>query len=479
MTTVFVLLAIVLAIASYAVGRPTKRRLPGLPFALVAALFVIFGLAVWKAKPDLLGSVTNGYLIGAAVAVLACFLTVSAGSRLSACAAALGLALAGDAVLQFLPLEQAPSARIAFIVGCALSAFLLDLSEGSMAYLSALAATAMIVADRLGANSFPPGPVTPGIAFGLIASALAAVSSLVSRSRSGGLRILGAIVLTVVFAALEWAVARQYSGSAASWHNPWADLKGDGQPVWQALLVGVVGGIAGNWLLPDAEKPDSGKLGLAIILWCALATVAFGFVKSYGVALAFLSASAVMFILGNPRAIAALSPLAVLALYRVFRDSHPDAYTAIDIGQHYAVIGLVVGISATVMPLEWLRSHPSPEGKKSLLGILVWAIILLVLPTLVGIVLGDKGLIGLLIGGGIAVLLTRLSDRATFGVSALAIALSGTIVLTYGWRSDLMDLTRDEKIHALVYPALGLIVAAIVLGLLHGKSRTEAVHEAA
>ena len=173
-------------------------------------------------------------------------------------------------------------------------------------------------------------------------------------------------------------------------------------------------------------------------------------------------------VLGEKRGLITCGPLFGLVLYRLFREAHVDASRALDLGQHYALMGFAIGAVLPALPERWWATKPSNailQGVGGLLWTAVWA----GAPFLAALLLGPKGVVGFVAGVGFCTLFSVTGPAPSLLPLAAAAAAGGLASLTYGWISDLTDLTRDEKLHYVFVALVPLVVVGLVLSLIGFK----------
>lgn len=459
MTTFFPVLAAILAALALIVSAPKPRAAASIPaYGAGLLLFIVASAVSFKFRVGAEAmAVTEGYGLGLLGAFAGSALSMRAGSKVGACVAALACGLMAASAVHLLHSSKPVLVQLSLLVGCGLTALILDLAEGSFASLASLAAAAVVCADMLGLVSIkvnPPGYA--GTLMGIAAAGVGLIAIATERYGNGWVKKAVPVLLVALFASAGLLISKR-----------WPDLH-------QAALVfpvACVAAIAVHWMMPPDEESNTLRLGLATIIWCALATFGFGYLKSFGAALCFTGACCSLLILGNLRALTSLVPLAMLTLYRVFRTSNTDTYQAIDIGQNYALIGFIVGAVAATLPVEWMRSLAKPEGRRAIAGMAVWGLYGMAIPALVLLLLSQRGTIGFLVGLGLAPLLAGWKGKGSLSIISISVGLGGLTVLSYGWLTDFVDLGRDDKMRDFGYMAAALIVGGIVLAWL-GKSKS-------
>lgn len=428
------------------------------PGWIVLALFAAAAvLAGWKYDADASGALAAG--IGVAL-----------GCALAASARAAGAARPAPTVLSIVPLAFATATvSLAPIVqGGALSQTHFGLCVGAVGGAFLLAADAwatraavlvilLVAANELGLAGRGQGLSQTGTVLGVAASVAgvlaAAAAELVRRQK-------GAAVASTVGAAL--GMAALFAGGAMLLAQRYLYA----QSVGNLAAAAVGAALIVHWLLSTQDSDESGlRFTLASVVWVAMATLAFGIDRGFGMSVALLAAGALLAAVGSLRGLLSLGPVVGLVLYRVFRETHTDSSRAFDIGQHYAIIGLLLGVLLPLAFAAWLPRTSASSGRHSVATLLA-AMLFLGLPLASAVFLGAKGAVGLLVGLGAASFVEGFRGAARPIVLALGGLASASLLVGYAWLEPWLDLARDEKL-----PLLGWIVGiglavAIVIALL-------------
>jgi hypothetical protein len=240
--------------------------------------------------------------------------------------------------------------------------------------------------------------------------------------------------------------------------------------LWVLFAGGAVVGLISAWVVPEKESGSSG-FTIGMILWLAAATLAFGERQGFGMAVAAVGGIATLVCLRRPRAMLTMAPLAMLIAYRTFRELHTEASRALDIGQHYALIGIVLGASLLVLAGEWLSARRGESGSTPWTAVL-WIPIFFAVPFVSAVVLAAKGFIGVLAGLAFGPFVLGLKGSSRLDILSLQLGLGAAMAGGYGWLGDKVDLARDEKIKAMLWVSIGVAVLAGAIALL-SKSRPE------
>lgn len=232
------------------------------------------------------------------------------------------------------------------------------------------------------------------------------------------------------------------------------------------VAIATVGAVVISFL---SLENDSRLAVLAAVIAVAIGTVAFGLERTEGMSFAALTMALILVAMDRAKSLPVLGGLLGLTLYHVYRTAHPDRSEAFDIGQHYAVVGLMVGLIAP--HLMQMVSETKPTSRQ-VAGIAVGGLVVFLLPAASVIVLGLKGLTGLLLGFGLAAVFAQTKNSLT--TLALGIGAGAWIVVTLPWMEPLLDLSRDQKVQA--FAGVGIVLTtlgAAMVWLLSEKAAEE------
>jgi hypothetical protein len=212
--------------------------------------------------------------------------------------------------------------------------------------------------------------------------------------------------------------------------------------------------------------------GIGTLIAIGLATAAFALGRGTGMAIALACSAGVLLMAERPRAVLALGPLFGLTLFRLFRNVYPETSRAFDIGQHYALIGLMIGL---IVPLILIDAKPlglrSATGRY---GLAVLAVTLLALAPLLTLFFGPIGTVGFVVGLGLAGTVELIRQGQSLLALSTGTGLLGAILMSFGWMSKSLELARDEKIRVLMFAAVGIAIAAGLFILLTRGDKREA-----
>jgi len=222
------------------------------------------------------------------------------------------------------------------------------------------------------------------------------------------------------------------------------------------LVAGVAVGALCCWA--NGEKPSVANLGLQALLWLAAATYAFTIGRGLAMGMVAFGAAGAAILAGRPTVMAASAPILALTAFRAFRDQSPDLSHAFDIGQHYALVGLLIGIVTTSALLEWYRQGGAFD--RNWWGRL--AIGTMVLMVIVGAlaILGPKGGAGMLVGFGISPVFAAISGIGAGGSLGISSAGMAATILGYPAVSVLQDWPTDRKMNMAIAVGITILVLA-------------------
>lgn len=391
--------------------------------------------------------------VGCLLSALAYGFGLMKGQRSAGRAAPIALGVLAPAALGLLPYPGVP---FALVFGAAVSAWYLSIGVESdpnpWAMRAAVAAAFVVAMNALGrfADFGEYGPIA-GTLLGLVGATAAVLSG----------ALAGAMKSTVLRTGLMVVLL------AGGWYL--IDLKllsGNGGIT--AVFAGVILAFVVDWLVPEEGEVATLRVLLGSVIWISAGTAAFGFDRGFGVAALALTAVCVLLASGNRRALLTLGPLGALVMFRVFRETHLEAVRAFDIGQHYAMIGLVVGALLPVMAQEWLRIVARRGGFMALVAGALWVVALLVAPIAAAVLLGAKGVVGYLFGLGLASVVDAAKGEKSAHAMSLGVAMAGAMTLVYEALLPHLDLDRAEKLGRLAYLGGGVLVLGVLIAFLSG-----------
>jgi len=432
MNTVLALASAALAVLAVLLSR--RRPSPEKPpetggYAIAAILCAALGLgAFFAAPPDMLPSIASALAIGLVASIVA---TATQAAGL----AGLAIGLTAVAAASFLPFARPVAA-----VGLALGAVALA-NEG--AAIATLAAVAILAGNALGVKAgSDPALASAGTLIGIATVVAGLVASALDNEK---LRRAAPLVAAALVAVAATGLLKGY-----------LHLDDDIPVVIGASLAALVV----YALLNDAEG-DPLRMGIAALVWVGLATVAYGFGRGLGMALALICAATILATLyrraSAPSALLSLLPLAALVLYRMIRDGQPISPPALEATQHNFLVGALLGVLVPLLPGDWLQSASSKRN----VGLGLWGLVLVLVPVATLVLAGSRGIVGLMIGAGLAGPFA-VSRRATslmplaFGLGMGVFAVAG-----YTWLKDLTVLERSTRI----WVGGGIAILAALIGL--------------
>jgi len=218
-----------------------------------------------------------------------------------------------------------------------------------------------------------------------------------------------------------------------------------------------------SWVLSDDREHDPGTFAIASLVWLAWATIAFGLLQGLGVGVSVVAACSVLLLIDAKRAITSIGILVAISFYRVFLELYPAESRSIDIGQQYSVMGLMVGAALPIALSRWgARICEAFLGMRSFFITGVAALVIAGLLAAVPFVLGSRGVVGLVVGSGLAGFCLGIGGSFRAGLVSLSAGLSSFAILAFGYLSPHVGLEREAKIRLLGW---GIAVAIAILVL--------------
>lgn len=411
---------------------------------LLAALG--YGLASKLPTADAAGA---GLFLGLFASALCGFLGSRYDWRDSNPAAPLAFGAAAIAFARYAPASDVQIGAIGAAAGLAIGARIVASAPSRWPSLAAMAGGLALLANILGSYAAGDRGAVAGVA---IVACFALVGAL-SRIATSGLERQSQLVRIGV--TLVAGLAAMYLVATR------VVFMGD---VFTIAVASVVAAVITMLLV---QGDDSGSAGpvLAAILWIGVATYAFFMRKGFGMSVSLATAGTVLALAGNWRAILSLGPLAALVVYRCFREMYSTDARGLDIAQHNALIALLAGFGLLALMSEWARGRKEDDPRTVIASVL-WAVILLVFPVLVGVVLGGKGYVAAFAGLGIGtfIALIRAEDRPLAFCAQLG--ASAFMLIEFRWIIEKLDLTRDLKFQTLIWFGVALTLAAALIAFL-------------
>lgn len=435
--------------------KPTeKSKKPEAPlgaFLVLAALVAVLMVGLTLSGKIIPDGISAGYGMGIGVcaSAVAYGLGLISAQREAGRAAPIAI---GALMVALLPIFPGTPAPMAVVFGSAVGAWILSIGKNEdpnpWAMRTAVAIGAIVAANALGAQ-LEQRAVTAhaGTMLGISLALAGVVLPLIPKIGRG-------LALVALTAGVAYLIGDKVFG------------------ISETLVVCSAGALVAlivSWLVPDEEKPNTLRLSLATLIWISAGTAGFSQRQGFGMALLFLVAAATLLLMGNRRALLSMGPLGAIVFFRVFRETNLDATKALDIGQHYAMVGLVVGAVLPVLAQEWLTTVARRGGFLALIGGLAWVLVLLGLPLGAAVIFGAKGVVGYLFGLGLASLAEGIKGERSAHALSLGLGLSGVMTLVYEGLQPHLDLTRDEKVNALMYIGAAVVVAGLLIAVLSGE----------
>jgi len=433
-----------------------KTRKPEAPvgaFVILALLVVTLILGITLSGKIIPDGVSAGYGMGIGVFAAALAYGVGLMGMQLAAGRAFPIAL-GAGVISALPLLPGTPAPMAVVFGAAVGAWVLSIGKNEdpnpWGMRTAVAIAAIVAANALGSRIEGEVLSHTGTMFGIVAALIGVLVSLIK------IPIARNLAIVAIFSGAAWLIGDKVLGIPETF-----------------VIIPVAAAVAliVSWLLPDEDQPNTLRMTMATVIWITAGTAGFSQRQGYGMSILFLTAVTTLLLVGNRRALLSMGALGAIVFFRVFREMNTEATRALDIGQHYAMIGLVIGACLPILAQEWLRTVAKRGGFLALIAGLAWVIALLGVPLGAAVILGPKGVVGYLFGLGLASLAEGIKGERSAHSLSLALGLSGVMTLVYEGLAPHLEMTRDDKVKALLYIGAGVVVAALLIAVLSGEMK--------
>jgi hypothetical protein len=341
-------------------------------------------------------------------------------------------------------------APLTYLFGAAGAAWVLSMKqEATLAAKLAVASGGIVGCDMLGSMQ-----TTPVVHVGVLLALAAVIAALIAAPIGAALtkldprlKLAGPIILFALFTGFAHLIFRKLALADS----------------FSIIFLG--SGLVALLVAWFTEGPQElSRVVMGAILWLAVASASYVYDFGFGMSIALMAGLGLTLAYNRPKALLCLGPLAAIVIYRVFRQLHPEANAAFDIGQHYSLMGLLLGALTPILAGEWLRSEYA-KYKFAWVAAILWILLLAAAPVPVAIAFSDKGIVGYLIGLGLAPVLEATRRRA-LDTLFVAIGLASAMVIIYNWLAPHLDLDRQHKIHALEWVIGPMAIAAVTIALL-------------
>lgn len=241
-------------------------------------------------------------------------------------------------------------------------------------------------------------------------------------------------------------------------------LKADidlGLDMFYAVFAALAAAVAAAWMSGGANGKISRVLIVALV-WFPIVTLGFAAARGFGIAVSAAVGVVAMLALGGPSLCLSVAPVLAIALFRVLQATYPETTRAFDLGQHYSLLGFLIGFNLMLVVAEW--SAPRAAGRRILGSLAVVASLGFALPA-ASVYLGQKGTTGLFVGLVASAVLALIVRRTSAAAGALALlTCSYTALMLPRW-VEWMELSRNERVPKLVLLVGGAAVAVVVAAL--------------
>lgn len=414
---------------------------------IVLALAALLAGWKWQASALLAMPAALGCVAGILIALIAERLGRSSFQRGALIAGPLGIAVAarglGSLHLPYWLREH----EIGLGLGVALGAWVLtSLKEDSDGWSvrTAVFLNAMLLVDRLGGLGHGERAGHAGLALGAAAAFFAAaVPSLLGMFRFTGPK-------PAAWCKAAFVVLLAVSAYLVAWRYVWL------HDTWRIFVGAMIVALVVHWFMPKDREEGALPMLLAVVVWLGAATLAFGYLRGFGMSVALLAAATVFLFLDDRLGLVSLAPLAALTVFRVFRELHESASRALDIGQHYSLIGLLAGMALIALAVEARRKRPDSAPAAAIMAVLMLAV-----PVLAAALIAAKGYVGVMVGMGFSFLILGAPRLRSAIPLAVQMGIGMLMAGAYGWFEAIIDLSRGDKVKVLIY---AVVASALLVG---------------
>ncbi|MBL8049189.1 MAG: hypothetical protein JNJ45_10965 [Chthonomonas sp.] len=249
------------------------------------------------------------------------------------------------------------------------------------------------------------------------------------------------------------------------------NLLGVGQ-MWQPGLLGLGAAALVAWFVPKDEAKSGPYATAAALLWLGLCTVAVGFDRALGLPIMLFSAATMMVCLDRPGLLITLAPVVAMLLFRVMRLADPAAMRSIDLGQNYAVVGLLAGFLMVQLSGIWGATNRIARGLAGVtLALLVAACLVL---------MGGRGSLGLILGAALATAFVLREAEGGLRALASGLAVAGIGAGLHLGMLPFAAFDKEAKLQILIKIFVAAAIFAIAsVAAARSKQEESLTHETA
>jgi hypothetical protein len=193
-----------------------------------------------------------------------------------------------------------------------------------------------------------------------------------------------------------------------------------------------------------------------------------------GLAISAIFALSFLLAVESYRGLLSMAVLVPLAFYRIFLEAYPAESRHIDVGQHYSVMGIVLGATLPTALAAWVaKAGGRSSGLMRPFMALVAGGVADALLIAADFVLGSRGVIGIIVGLAIAPVVAGLIRGERLGTLAAIGSLAAAVVASFKFVAPYILVERETKIQILGW-AIGaaVILIAIANWLMRGNAGT-------
>ena len=441
-TIVLVIAALALTVVARFVsdGKDVARIRPSLPatVGLIVTTIIVAALALKFGQAHYRLALASGLTVGA--------LAIYAAEVLGGLVAPIGVAVVASTLLHFLPPNAIAEGQFALLTGLAIGVVTLT---GRISLTTAIVGTTLVAADFFGAgHKNVPASIDSGSLLGLSAL-LGMIAVKLLPAKVDWVRPIGVAIL---IAAAGFVLAKRI----------------DAAPLANAVGLGAITALVLNWLAPDDER-DVLRLVIAGIIAVSMATVAYSFYRVAGVSAALVAMLTILFAAGNKTAVLTASTVFGIVLIRLLQKADSGYTTSLDIGQHFILLGVFLGVVVPLLPLD----KAMPAKWKESVNSSLWFLLLVSACVFVEVMLGHRGVTGFVAGLGISGIVSALRAEQSLVPIAIAPGLVGVHVFCLDRFENWTNFSRDEKVKFFIIAGVITIAMAGVIALLSRPAKKE------
>lgn len=232
------------------------------------------------------------------------------------------------------------------------------------------------------------------------------------------------------------------------------------------------------WILDGDDESSPGPFVICTVVWLAWSTIAFGLLQGLGLAISAVFALSFLLGVESYRGLLSMAVLVPLAFYRIFLEAYPAESRHIDVGQHYSVLGIILGAMLPTALAAWVsKAGARSSGLMRPFMALIAGTVVVALLIAADFIIGSRGVIGIIVGLAIAPVVAGLIRGERLGTLAAIGSLAAAVVVSFRFVAPHILVERETKIQLLGWSIGAAVIFIAIASWLMRDSAGASVNE--